>query len=187
MVWILENPVPIWATGAVLGTLAGLVFLTRRTLVPLLVLAGIVGFTLLLALLEQLVVTQREEVERATYQLAAAIEANDLEAVLAFLAPTAKKVRSDAQALLARLQVAKAHVGGTLHVDIDSNGSGSNGSGPEAISRFRALVDAVDRRGGMKIVYYDEVQLHWASQDGRWRVTSYTAKNGGRWAGDRGQ
>ena len=180
MAWILENPVPIWATGAVLGTLAGLVFLTRRTLVSLLVLIGIVGFTLLLALMEQLVVTEREEVERATYQLAAAIEANDLDAILTFLAPTAGKVRSDAQALLARLQVAKAHVGGTLRVEIDASGTG----GQDATSRFRALVDAVDRRGGMKIVYYDEVQLHWARQDERWLVTSYTAKNGGRWAGE---
>ena len=182
MIWLLENPLPIWATGVVLGALAGLVFLTRRTLSPLLVLLSIVGLTLLLVLLEWTVVTAREEVELATYQLAAAVEANDPAAVLALLAPTARQVRDDAQALLSRLQVAKAHVGGTLHVEVDTNAIPE-----ESISRFRALFDAVDRRGGMKIVYYDEVQLNWTRWEERWLVTSYTARNGGQWAGGREQ
>lgn len=176
MTWLLENPVPIWAVGIALGTLAGLVFLTRRTFVWLFVFVAIVGLTLLLALLEWLVVTEREEIELATHQLAAAVEANDLAAVLGMLAPTARQVRADAQTLLPRLQVAKAHVAGTLHVEVDTTAS------PEkASSRFRALLDAVDRREGMKIVYYDEIQLNWVRENQHWLVTSYTAKRRGQW------
>jgi hypothetical protein len=172
MTWLLENPVPIWIAGIVLGTLAGLFFLTRRTLASLGVLAGIVGLSLLLVLLEWMVVTASEEVELATHQLAAAVEANDLAAVLALLDPTASQVRGDAQKFLARLQVAKAHVGGTLRVEIDPNAALE-----EATSRFRALIDAVDRRGGMNVVYYNEVQLNWVRQNEHWLVTAYTARN----------
>ena len=175
MTWLLENSVPIWTVGAALGIFAGLVFLTRRTLSSLLVLVGLVGITLLLALLEWLVVTEREEVELATHQLAAAVEANDLPVLLAFLAPTGKQVRHDAEALLPRFQVAKTHVGGQLHVEVDTAVDPR-----QAISRFRALFDAVDRRTGMKIVYFDEVQLHWIHQDERWLVTAYTAKFRGK-------
>jgi hypothetical protein len=175
MTWLLENPVPIWTVGAALGIFAGLVFLTWRTMSSLLVLSGLVGITLLLALLEWLVVTEREEVELATHQLAAAVEANDLPALLTFLAPTGKQVRHDAEALLPRFQVAKTHVGGQLHVEVDTAADPR-----QAISRFRALFDAVDRRTGMKNFYFFEVQHHRINQDERLLVTAYTAKFRGK-------
>ncbi len=59
---LLENPLPIIAGGAVLATLCGLVFLSRRTVPSLLALAVVVLLTLLLVICERLIVTPREEV-----------------------------------------------------------------------------------------------------------------------------
>ncbi len=172
---VLENPAPIWAVGAVLTTLAALVFLARRNLPSLFALLGVVLLTLLLVLVEQIIVTQREEVEAAIDRLAAAVEANDLPAVLAHLDPTAIKPTTDAKTLLPRLKIAKAHVAGTLSIDMDHSAMP-----PRATSRFRALLDAVDRKSGMKIVYFDEVEIIWARKDDRWLATDYTAKASGR-------
>jgi len=118
---LLENPTPIWAVGAVLATLTALIFLARRNLPSLFALVGVVVLTLLLVLVERIIVTEREEVEAAVYRLAAAVEANDLPAVLAHLDPASIKPTSDAKTLLLRLKIAKAHVGGTLSVDVDSS------------------------------------------------------------------
>lgn len=167
----LENPVPIWAVGAVLATFAGLVFLTRRNLPSLFALLGVVLLTLLLVLVERVVVTEREQVESAVGRLATAVEANDLPAVLALLDPASIKPRSDAQTLMPRLRIAKAHVAGTLAVEVDTMTNPHS-----ATSRFRALLEAVDIRSGMKFVYFDEVEIVWHLQGDRWLVTDYTAK-----------
>jgi len=53
---LLENPLPIYAAGAVLATVCGLAFLARRNLPSLFALIGVVVLTLLLVLVERMVV-----------------------------------------------------------------------------------------------------------------------------------
>ena len=172
---LLENPVPIWAVGAVLATFAAIVLAARRNLPSLFALVGVVLLTLILVLVECLVVTEREEVEAAVYRLAAAVESGDLPAVFAMLDPAAVNVRSDATLLMPRLKIAKARVGGQLTVEVDLSTKP-----PQAVSRFRGLLDAVDTRSGVKFVYYDEVEITWLRQKGRWLVDDYTAKYRGK-------
>ena len=175
MIQLLENPIPIWGIGAVLTGIAGMFFLSRRNLASLLGLVGVVVLTLLLAALEHFVITQAEEVEEATYQLAASVKANDLPAMLDRLAPTATGPRRDAEILSKRLRVVKAHVGGRLRVELDHS------SEPlQAISRFHGLIDGVDRQSGIKVVYYDNVELRWILLDGEWRLFDYTVIHQGK-------
>jgi hypothetical protein len=175
MTGLLENPAPVWGVGLVLAIGAALVFFSRRSLAALLTLAGIVLATLGLVTLEHFVITPAEEVEQATYQLAEAMQANDLPAILALLAPSASKPRADAETLSKRIKIIKAQVGGRLRVELDPSTQPI-----EATSRFHGLVDGVDSNSGIKIVFYDKIELHWIQQNGSWLLFDYTVMHKGK-------
>ena len=128
---LLENPLPILAVGAVLATLCGLVFLSRRTVPALLALAVVVLLTLLLVITERLIVTPREEIEQALSALLAAVESNELPAVLAMIEPGAANVRRDAEKLMPRVDV--TDTGATaIQIDVDGSSATARCQGPFA-------------------------------------------------------
>lgn len=170
---VLENPVPIYAVGAVLSTLCGLAFLARRNLPSLLALVGVVGATLLLVLVERIVVTPREEVEEAVANLLYAIEANDLPTVVAAIDPAATGIRSDAETLMPMVNV--TDTGATsLRVDIDTTDKP-----PRAVAMFRGKVDGIHKGSGQRVFYFEEVRLSWVERDGRWLVEDYRVHTDG--------
>ena len=71
---LLENPIPIYALGAVAITLCGLAFLNRRNVPSLVALVVAILFVGSLLGLERLVVTDREQVELAVAEVMLAIE-----------------------------------------------------------------------------------------------------------------
>ena len=165
---ILENPVPIYAVGAVLATLCGLAFLARRNVPSLLALGCVVMFTLLLAVTEYLVVTEREQIEDAVAQLIVALEANDLPGVLALIHPASGQARSDAETLMPLARISDA--GATsLRVEVDKK------SQPMvAVGEFRGRVDGTHVRSGARLFYFDRVLANWKKKDGRWLLSGYT-------------
>ncbi|MBN1910681.1 MAG: hypothetical protein JW818_13125 [Pirellulales bacterium] len=103
MTTLLENPIPILVAGVVVEIILAIPFFTTRRAKWLFWMGGVLVLTLLLLLVEHLVVTPREEVETTLNDLATAIEwkTDDLDAkkqkILGFLAPSAKKLRRNAE------------------------------------------------------------------------------------------
>ena len=171
---LLENPLPIWMVGGGLAILTGVIFLVRRNLSSLLALVSVVFVTLLLVLLERWVVTEREEVEVALAQLLAAVQANDLPAVLTLIDPAATNVRADAETLMPKVRV-KQTAAKLVEVEVDAAVEPHR-----ATVKFLGRLDGVLRRGGQRIFFFDEVQILWIKRGDRWLVERYVAKRRGR-------
>jgi len=175
---LLENPVPIVTIGTIVGAFYGLAFLMRRNLSTLVALVVVVLATLGLALLEKLVVTDREQLELAVADLMVAIEQNDLPAVLTLIDPSAGTVRADAERVMPLVDV--ADTGATsLIVDVEDS-SEDSGEPLRAESEFLGRIDGVHKPSGQRIFYFDKVLVQWVQRDGVWLVKSYQAMWNGR-------
>ena len=172
MATLLENPVPIYAVGAVLATLCGLAFVARRNLPSLLAFAGVVGATLLLLLVERLVVTDREQVEAAVVELMKAIEENDLATVVAAIDLAAAEVRDDAETLMPLVKV--EDTGATsLRVEV-----GATAEPQTAVAKFRGKINGIHRNSGQRVFYFEEVHLFWVKRERQWLVVDYRVHTG---------
>jgi hypothetical protein len=168
---LVENPLAIAVVGGVLATLALVVFLARRSLASLLALGGILAVTLLLILIEQWMVTDQEQVESGLASVLAAVEANDMPAVLTWIDSNAVSVRADVQALMPLVKVDKARSMGDLEITVDETAEP-----PTAMSRFRAFLDGVHGSSGMRVAYFNQqVDAHWIKRGDRWLINDYTA------------
>jgi hypothetical protein len=147
MTRFVESPVPCCLIGlAVLSILLILYLQTRRAafmgamlIVVLLVVAGI--------FIEQVVVTDREAIETAVYDLAASVEANDLPAVLSHISPQATQARRAAEREMGRYEVELARVLGKLDIDISYS---SDGNPYKAEVRFQGVVKAKEGRSQLE-------------------------------------
>ena len=169
MSYLAESAVLIGAVGTVLLVLAVVVYSqTRRrgALVAMLLIALVTGALLVV---ERRIETPREAVERTLYEIAAAVEADDVAAVLQFLAPGAVEVRRDAETLMPLVDVEKARIMGTpdIVVDLDANPR-------TATVRCQAMIDVTIRQSGTSGPYMDRVTIQLIVRDGRWLVESYT-------------
>ena len=165
-----ENPLPIYAVGAVLATVCGLAFLARRNLPSLFALFGVLGLTLLLLIAEKMVVTDREQVEDTLQQLMADIESEDVPSVLAHIDPQASKMRGDIKKLMPQANIKDAGATAVrIEVDTDSKP-------PTATSRFRGRLDGVHRRSGMRVFFFDEVEISWVKRGDQWLAEEYTVQ-----------
>ncbi len=108
MQWLLESPWPAMIVG-------GLLVLTfwgawrqthqRRHLWSMLVALVV---TVGLVVLEQVVVTETEQVEATLYQIAHALEQNDVEQVVQFLHPQARSARQALRRILPQVHILRA-------------------------------------------------------------------------------
>ncbi len=110
MDWLTEDPWPLIGVGVAAVLLLGVAFHHTRRIVLLAAVAGVLLMTSLGVLAEWLVVTQREEVENTMYAVAEALESNDLDRVLAHLAPDEEKIRASAKSYLGMFHVLSARV-----------------------------------------------------------------------------
>jgi hypothetical protein len=171
---LLENPLPILAVGAMLATLCGLVFLSRRNLPSLFVFLVVVLLTLLLVITERLVVTPREEVEQALATLLAAVESNDLPAVLTRIDPQATQVRSDAETLMPLVRVEDT---GATRIEIDLD---MGASPPTATSRCLGRLRGIHQATGQQAMFFDQLEFRWVRRDDRWLLATYVATIDGK-------
>ncbi len=170
----LENPLPIWALGAVALTISVIVFLAKRSLGSMLGVAAVIGITVLLLFIESAVVTPTEELEQAVATVMAAIEANDLNGVLAQIDPQAAHVRHDAETLMPQVKVKET--GATaVRVEIDGNAAPV-----KATTFFRGRIDGTNTRNGVRLFYFDQVELDWHKPSDKWLITDYRASFRGK-------
>ncbi|MCG8450352.1 MAG: hypothetical protein MI725_12345 [Pirellulales bacterium] len=174
MAFLLENPLPIYAVGAVLMTFCGLVFLARRNVPSLLALGGAVLLTLILVVVELVVITDGEQIEAVAVALMAALEENDMPGVLAHIDPASTQVCSDTETLMPLVQVADTSAS-LVKVEVYESLQPL-----VAASEFQAKVDGVHTRSGIRLFYFDRVFVSWVKKEGRWLLTGYTSLYDGR-------
>jgi hypothetical protein len=171
---LLENPLPIWSLGAVGLAIAVIVFLAKRSLASILGVVGVIAATVLLLLVESAVITPSEEIEQSLTDLMAAIEANDVAAVVAMIAPTAKAIRTEAETLMPQVKVRET--GATsVRVAVDETASPLR-----ATSFFRGRIDGTHARTGVRVFYFDQVEIDWQKSGDKWLVIDYRAKFRGK-------
>jgi hypothetical protein len=167
--WLFENPVAIWCTGAVFVALAVFVYLQLRTKEALIAILVIVLATVMLLVVERLIVTPREEVQQTLNDLAARIAANDLPGVITFIEPEAKAVRADAESLMPLVTVHRASIMGTPEIAVNMATSP-----PTATVDCQGLVEVTVKQNSIKGPYMDRVQIHFVREGECWLIDSYT-------------
>jgi hypothetical protein len=172
MNYLAENALPIWAAGAVAVTLALIVYLQTRTMASFLAILVILASAGVLLVIEHLIETPREAVERTLYELADTVENNDVPGALRFLASTAdSQIRKDIESLMPLVKIDRANVVGAPQIEVEP------GDAPDSATVIcRGIIVATLRQNGMKGDSEDELTMNWVRQGDRWLVEDYVAK-----------
>jgi hypothetical protein len=170
--WLADNALWIWVGGAVAFTMATVVYSQTRSVMSLAAGAAVLVLTATLLVVEYVIETPREAVERTLYELAAAVEANDVDATLSYLAVSAApEVRKEIREQMPLVKIERARVLSTPKIEL--------ASGPEpatATVQCRGLIVAVIKQTGMKGGAEDEVTLTFVKNGDRWQLENYTSK-----------
>ena len=107
---LFENPLRIIFFGVAVEAVLGLaLFRTRRGAI-LWVMIAVFALTAAALAVERLVVTERERIEMTLDGITSALEANDLNRVLSYVAPAAVRTRGRAAWVLGRIEVQSARI-----------------------------------------------------------------------------
>lgn len=169
MTWLVESPWPSLTLGAAAVFVLTVLLVQTGRAIYLGAIGAAAALTLGMLLIERMVVTQTEEVEDALAGIAAALEANDVDAVMASIAPDCPR-RGEISSTLPRFAIREAHVGGDLEVRFNQLASP-----PAATTYFTGRIVASDRRGEVpyeQLIRRFKVSLR--KQGGRWLVANYS-------------
>jgi hypothetical protein len=180
MNYLAENAVPIWMGGAVLLVLALVVYWQTRTNAVLVAMCVIALVMAALLLTEHLIETPREAVERTLYELADAVEGNDVPAALSFIAPGASRIRSDVERAMPQAIIDKANVIGEPQSTVDMTDQP-----PTASVKCRGFVHGTLKRNGMTGGELAEMTIVFVHDGDRWLVQDYTSSKDWRRAAGR--
>ena len=172
MNYLAENSLPIWMAGAIALTMALVVYLQTRSNSALGAMAAIVVIAAVLLAVESWIETPREAVERTLYELAAAVESNDVSAAMGYVAPMSDaQIRQDVETLMPLVKFERVRIIGTPEISV------GDGKPPRtATTRFRGLIIATNLQRGMKGAADDNVTLYWIRPGDRWLVRSYDSE-----------
>lgn len=168
MQWLLESPWPTILFGALVLLLLAVAFFQTRRGALVVAMAGVVVAVSLGLLVEWLVVTEREAVEDTLYEVAEALESNDVQRVKGHLAPEATFIRQKAEQLLPPVEIEEAHVGGP---EITIN---RFGGAPTATAKFLGRIVYHDRSGtALYDNFISEFTVKLRHDGQRWLLTGY--------------
>jgi len=168
MDWLFEGLWTILIVGIVLEIVLGLVLLNTgrgAVLVAMVAVALLVGVA---AIVERLVVTDREAVTNALYGAADALEANDLDELFTYVGPEAQSLRRRASDVLPRIRIKEANIG-RLQVSVNRVHNPPTAR-TELIGRF--IVEDI----AQQIPYENYVQrfaIRWRRDGDRWLMVDY--------------
>lgn len=167
MSWLLEESMYLVAVGLAGAAVCGWFWLQsgRRVLLHLAI--GLLIGTVLGVVIEQWVVTEREEVTQTLHALAAAVERNDRAAVLSFIHPDAAAIRQRASAEMPIYTFDEVKIKQNLRVEFPE------GSPRRAQAMFNVVV--VGRGGGLENVRRVPryVMVEFVEANGQWLVQNY--------------
>ncbi len=117
-------------------------------------------------IVEHFVVTDRKSIEQTMDAAVAAVEANNINALLDCISPAAEETRGYARRLLDRVEVEGAYVH-NLRITINHLTSP-----PTAVVQFQAIGQGRDRRGEIPSgPYNNAVRVDFRREGDRWLVT----------------
>lgn len=156
--------------GAIALTMAAIVYFQTRSRGAFFGVLGVLAVTALLLLVNRLIETPREAVERRLYEIAATVEVNDVAGTLKFLAPSASAdLRSDVETLMPQVRIERARVIGTPQIEL-------NATQDAATIQCRGIILAVRRQDGMKGGDDDRLELKWVYRNNQWLLESYASQ-----------
>ena len=167
---LVENPVPIIFIGIVAEAVLGVVLLQTGRGVLLLAMLGVLLLVLGGVALEWLVVTEVERVEASLDGVAAALEANDSNAVVSYISPAASGTRSRAQWALSEYEVTDTTI---RNLEISVNRLTSP---PTAEARFDGVISLAARKGAMLPYnnYPAQFTVKFRLEGDRWLITGHS-------------
>ena len=144
MTWLLENPMPLVYVSVVVaaGLLVALVKTGRAKLIW--AIAGVLVVTAIVVLVSWLVETDREKIATTLERGAQAVENNDLDGFLAFVAPDSRIAR-EARSQLPRLRFTKVSIIDEPKIDVQGN---------DAKAAFNVVVVVNGLRGGRFVTLF---------------------------------
>ncbi len=170
MTRFLEEPLPAILIGTALVAVLLIVYLQLRSTALLVAIGAVLVATFAAVIVENRVVTPKEEIETALYELAQAVEDNDLTGVLRLISPTARRGRNEAEYYLERVEFEQARVLGTPRITVRTETDP-----PSAISEFRGLVRGHMRKEGHAFPNVSQYRFTWnRNPEGQWQIVDYT-------------
>jgi len=167
--WFTENPLPILIGGGVVLLVLLVVLLkTGRGVIlsAMLCVAVVMGLALLI---DRLVVTDREKIANAIYAGAAAAQANNLDAIVDLISPSAADVRAEARRWVGQARLDEVTVA-AMDVTLDRAANP-----PTGVARFRVFArgQIVGRAGALPGTYFGILTVHFRREGDHWLVTGY--------------
>ncbi len=166
---LLETPWPTILLGIMAEIVLAIVLFTIPRRWVAIAMGVVAALVLAMILLERYVTTETEEVEIALQQLAAALAADDVPAVLSLVAPDAKGVRSAAEQHMPRYVINSVNIARDLTVTVNHETNP-----PTAVAQFTCRVNANDKRG--QIPYQNAIlqfTMRYRKAGDRWLVYEY--------------
>jgi len=172
MALLIENPLPIILFGIIAEAILGVILLQTGRGVLLWAMGGVLVVVLCGVGLEWLVVTDVERVEAVLGRTVAALEDNDLEAVLACCSESADHTRREARRAIRLVEFTRVKI---TRLDIQII---RHTSPPMAKARFSAMVAGRDRKGNFGQVKKPiGFTLTLREEPDGWRVTEHVLEN----------
>ena len=172
MTAIFENPLPLLFVGIVVEAILITLFYGMQKKVWLVPIAGVLLAMVALVIVERVVVTEREEVEHTVDQIAAALRANDTNAVLSHLSDSARESRSRAKWAMGRIEINSVKVSG-LEITVNRLTSP-----PSAKAVFSGVIRFKDRKKEYPYkAYGSKFEVELRKEGGRWKVTAHSESN----------
>jgi ketosteroid isomerase-like protein len=168
MTTLLETPWPAMIWGSLIALVLLVVALKTGHGMWLIVMAGVLVITAGLVILERIVVSERERVEQTLYDCAAAVETNNVAAVLGFVSEHAGSARSRIRAELPHYTIGNVSISG---LEIKLIGDPATTATADLIGH--CWVD--ERRGGsgQRMTVTQRFLVRLQKENGRWVLTDY--------------
>jgi hypothetical protein len=170
---LFENPWPIAIIGGLLAAMLTGGLLRTGRIALLWAILAVLGLTLAGVLIERRVVTPTEEVELTLHNIAAELEANEIEGVVAYIASTAPELKREARSRLRDVTIEEVKIKRNLSIVL------SAGSEPNrATARFNVVIVGTDKAGALgrrQGAWFFVVQFR--KEKGIWRVESYEQRD----------
>lgn len=160
-----ESPVTLGVLGAVLAIMALVVWIKGGFSAALYTALGLILLTIALVLLSIRVQTDREAITTVLDDVAAAVQRNDLPAVLVHILPSAATSVRQAKTEFPNYHFTEARITGIKGIEVDR-------SRQSAIAEFYVAI-SLDANGNQVDGVRRFVRTYFVKHDGRWLVNNY--------------
>ena len=171
MTWITENPIPLFILGLIAQIVLGIALWQtgRGWILWVMIALAIVSVGLIVA--EIVLISPSEEVTDTLDQIASALETNEPDKVLAFIAPETAALRADATNRLKQVKISEATVTGNLQIKFDPPPQPDKPIATASfIGRFKAKLLKEATPYDNAILRF---KVHFCKENGKWLVTGY--------------